>query len=140
MTRVSLKTGSRCALTDITAEVSRIVTQSDIAEGLCCVYSPHTTAGITINENADPSVKRDILVWMDQAVPERGNYTHAEGNSDAHIKTLMTGLSAVVPVSDAKLVLGTWQGIYFCEYDGPRNRQYCVQVIGTNRKGDRNDG
>lgn len=126
---ISLVTRSRCELRDITGEIRSVLSASGVEEGLVCVCSPHTTAGITINENADPSVKRDILAWMGKTIPERGDYTHGEGNSDAHIKTLMTGLSVQIPVHKGELVLGTWQGIYFCEYDGPRNRNFTVQIL-----------
>jgi secondary thiamine-phosphate synthase enzyme len=130
LSRFSLRTTTRCELIDITGEVRKNLSVSGIREGLCCVYSPHTTAGITINENADPDVKRDILSWLGKSVPASGNFTHAEGNSDAHIKTLMTGSSVMVPVHQGDLVLGTWQGIYFSEFDGPRDRKVFIQIIG----------
>ena len=94
------------------------------------VIVPHTTAGVTINEAADPAVVRDILASLDKLVPARDNYTHAEGNSDAHIKTTLTGSSVQLPVTNGKLVLGTWQGVFFCEYDGPRRRRFGVQCVG----------
>jgi secondary thiamine-phosphate synthase enzyme len=99
------------------------------AAGLCQVFVPHTTAAVTINENADPSVVDDILARMSRLVPADGGYSHAEGNSDAHIKTSLFGSSVLVPVEGGRLALGTWQGIYFCEFDGPRARQVHVQVL-----------
>ncbi|MEN8150473.1 MAG: secondary thiamine-phosphate synthase enzyme YjbQ [Planctomycetota bacterium] len=115
---------------DITPEVRRIVGESGVAEGTATVYCPHTTGAITINENADPSVKRDVLTKLADLVPRHGDYHHAEGNSDAHIKSILTGASEQIPVSGGRLVLGTWQGIFFCEYDGPRSRRVHVTVTG----------
>ena len=117
-------------LVDITPEVRRIVADSGVAEGFVTVYCPHTTGAITINENADPTVKRDVLTKLADLIPRRGDYRHAEGNSDAHIKSILTGASEQIPVSGGRLVLGTWQGIFFCEYDGPRSRRVHVTVTG----------
>jgi secondary thiamine-phosphate synthase enzyme len=94
------------------------------------VYVPHTTAAVTINENADSSVKRDIISKLSQLIPENDNYTHLEGNSDAHVKSSLVGVNVVIPVDSGDLVLGTWQGIYFCEFDGPRTRKFVVQIVG----------
>ncbi len=125
-----LPTYKRCTLINITRSVRDAVQKSGIAEGLATVYCPHTTAGITINENADPDVTADILAALEKMVPDM-DYAHIEGNSPAHIKTLMTGSSAAVPVSGGSLALGRWQCVYFCEYDGPRDRKFYVQVVGT---------
>jgi len=129
MERLSLRTQSCTQLIDITTEVQNIVRKSKIKEGICFVFVPHTTAGITINENADPSVRQDIINHLEKMVPSRGNYQHSEGNSDAHIKASLLGFSVSVPVENNNLVLGTWQGIYFAEFDGPRTRNYFVKVL-----------
>ena len=125
----TLSTGERTALIDITARAAEIVAETGIAEGLCVVSSPHTTAGITVNENADPTVKRDVLMELGKIVPEHDGYLHAEGNSAAHLKATLTGLSASIPITGGRLALGTWQGVYFCEFDGPRRREVRVTVI-----------
>lgn len=117
---------------DITAEVRRALQESGVTDGLVCVFVPHTTAGVSINENADPDVKRDVLFALERAVPNSG-FHHGEGNSDAHTKALMTGFSLTVIAQDGRLVLGTWQSIYFCEYDGPRHRKATVKIIESNR-------
>jgi secondary thiamine-phosphate synthase enzyme len=113
----------------ITAEVKDAVAQSGVGDGLCVVYCPHTTAGITINENADPDVARDLLLGLNKAFPDRAEFCHAEGNSSAHLKASCVGSSVTVIVQKGRLVLGTWQGIYFCEFDGPRKRNFLVSVI-----------
>ena len=115
---------------DITAKVSDAARASGIQDGICCVCVPHTTAGVTINENADPSVARDIDTTLTSLVPFAGDYLHGEGNSAAHIKAALVGTSEIVPLVDGQLQLGTWQGIYFCEFDGPRNRQVWVKAVG----------
>ncbi|MHA2037577.1 MAG: secondary thiamine-phosphate synthase enzyme YjbQ [Promethearchaeota archaeon] len=121
-------------LIDITNEIDKIVRNSNIREGVCRVFIPHTTAGITINENADHSVKRDISNFLRKLIPQGGgfgySYKHGEGNSDAHIKCTLTGNSADVLIHEKRLMLGTWQGLMFAEYDGPRNRRVFVQVQG----------
>jgi secondary thiamine-phosphate synthase enzyme len=129
-TEVDVPTGSRTQLLDITGIVAGELTKSEVKSGTCTVYMPHTTAGLTINENADPDVARDILAGLARLVPATGDYRHAEGNSDAHIKASLTGFSVMVPVIDGRLALGTWQGIYFCEFDGPRNRRVLVGIAG----------
>jgi secondary thiamine-phosphate synthase enzyme len=129
MRRLTLSTTRREDLVDITAEVARAVSDAGLAEGAALVYSPHTTAGITINEGADPDVRRDILAHLAQLVPNRADFRHAEGNSDAHIKTSLMGPSQLVPVTGGRLQLGTWQKIYFCEFDGPRKRTVLVQCL-----------
>lgn len=128
MKTINIRSSKRCELIDITPEVRQAVQESGMKNGLVCVFVPHTTAGVSINENADPDVKRDVLFALDRAVPNSGFY-HGEGNSDAHTKALMTGFSLTVIVEDARLVLGTWQSIYFCEYDGPRQRRAYIKII-----------
>ncbi len=126
--RFSVSTHSRSELIDITSQVEDIVKQSRVKEGTCRVFIPHTTAGIIINEGADPSVRRDILNQLDKMVPWSGDYQHREGNSPAHIKASLVGSSETVFIEDGRLVLGTWQSLYFCEFDGPRHRQVIVKV------------
>ena len=129
-----VKSPQREALIDITNEINKIVRNSKIQEGVCRVFIPHTTAGITINENADPSVKKDISHFLGKLIPRGGglgySYKHGEGNSDAHIKCSLTGHSVEIIIHEKKLMLGTWQGIMFAEYDGPRNRKVFVQIQG----------
>ncbi len=122
-------TRRRTELVAITSEAARIVRESGVRSGVCVVFVPHTTAGITINENADPDVVRDMDAALEQVVPWRANYAHAEGNAAAHVKASLMGSSVTVPVEEGRLVLGTWQGIYFCEFDGPRERQVYVQIL-----------
>jgi len=125
----NIKTRAGSEMLDITGEVGRIVAESGIEKGVCYIYIPHTTAGVTINENADPDVTRDILAELAKIIPWNDGYRHGEGNSAAHIKASMMGFSQVVFVENGSLVLGTWQGIYFCEFDGPRTRKVYVKVI-----------
>lgn len=120
---LTVRTHSRTEFVDITSEVARVVAQSGVAEGICMVFVPHTTAGVTINENADPSVRSDILKELNSIVPFEDGYAHAEGNSAAHVKSSMMGCSCMAPIREGRLALGTWQGIYFCEFDGPRSRK-----------------
>ncbi len=128
---IALRTSRRSEMVDITRKVAAAVKDSGFQEGLCTVYSPHTTAGITINEAADPDVRRDMEKELDKIVPWSDGYAHAEGNSAAHIKTSMTGPSVTIPVQKGVLTLGTWQGIYFAEWDGPRSRRVIVQLLGS---------
>ncbi|PLX41120.1 MAG: hypothetical protein C0609_11285 [Deltaproteobacteria bacterium] len=128
MKTFQVRTRSRAELVDVTGEVARIIAESGILEGLATVYVPHTTAGVTINENADPDVKRDIIAFMDRLIPRDWGFRHIEGNSDAHIKASMMGFSAQIPVTGGRPALGTWQGIYFAEFDGPRSRKCHVTV------------
>ncbi|MFX0036945.1 MAG: secondary thiamine-phosphate synthase enzyme YjbQ [Candidatus Hermodarchaeota archaeon] len=129
-----IKTPEREILVDITNEINKIVRNTTIEEGVCRIFVPHTTAGITINENADPSVIRDISNYLNKLIPRGGglgySYRHGEGNSDAHIKCTLTGHSVDIIIHENRLMLGTWQGIMFVEYDGPRNRKVYVQVHG----------
>ena len=126
---IPVRTSSRSQFVEITSQVQNAVKQSGVTQGICTVYVPHTTAGVTINENADPDVVRDILDTLDRLVPESSHYRHREGNADSHVKAGMMGFSVTVFVEDARLALGRWQGIYFCEFDGPRSRQVYVKVV-----------
>ena len=125
---LSVKTGSRTELKDITSAVQEEVSRAGVQDGICVVYVPHTTAGITINEGADPAVCHDIIEKLDQIVPRNAGYRHMEGNSDSHIKASMMGSSVSVLVESGRLVLGTWQKIFFCEFDGPRSRRVYVKI------------
>ncbi|MCX6384977.1 MAG: secondary thiamine-phosphate synthase enzyme YjbQ [Actinobacteria bacterium] len=126
---INIKTFQRIDFIDITYEIEKQVRQSGIKEGLCCLFVPHTTAGLTVNENCDPAVKNDIRLKINDLIPYKDSYTHSEGNSDAHIKSTLFGPSLTLIISGSKLVLGTWQGIYFCEFDGPRNRNLFVKIL-----------
>jgi secondary thiamine-phosphate synthase enzyme len=126
---LALTTQSRCQMLDITAEVERAVAACGVGDGLCVVYSPHTTAGVTVNEHADADVAHDILLWLRRAVPRAlPGFRHAEGNSDSHIKAALVGTSATLLIRDGHLALGPWQGIFFCEFDGPRQRRCWVRI------------
>jgi len=114
---------------DITNYIKESIKNSKISDGIAVIYVPHTTAGLTINENADPSVKKDILKFLKEKIPKNYNFSHLEGNSDAHIKSSLFGSSLTVIISHGKPLLGTWQGIYFCEFDGPRNRTFYVKIM-----------
>ncbi|MDD2752050.1 MAG: secondary thiamine-phosphate synthase enzyme YjbQ [Candidatus Omnitrophica bacterium] len=129
MQSIKLKTTKRIELIDITAEVGKIVAKSKISDGICFISCPHTTAGLTINENADPSVKQDIINALNKLAPTNAGYAHSEGNSDSHIKASLFGPTLTVFVENARLALGTWQGLYFCEGDGPREREVWVKII-----------
>ena len=129
MKEISLETHSRVEMIDITAAVQKAIGEEKIEEGICLVYAPHTTAAVTINENADPDVPRDILAALDRAVPFSANYRHAEGNSAAHVKSSLVGASELVIIENGRLVLGTWQSIFFCEFDGPRSRKVLISII-----------
>ena len=126
--KITVKTDKRDDFINITSRVKKIIVSERFENGMCNIFIPHTTAGVTINEAADPDVVRDVLYKLDSMVPWKENYHHLEGNSAAHIKTLLTGSSLNLPVSDGKLILGTWQGIYFCEYDGPRSRSAVISL------------
>ncbi len=129
MREIGVRTHARCEMIDITAEVAAL-TPPDLACGVCHVFSQHTTAGLTVNENADPDVRHDLLAKLERLVPERESfYRHGEGNSAAHLKGALVGFSVAVPVVDGRLALGTWQGIYLCEFDGPRSRRVWVCFI-----------
>ncbi|MFP4351018.1 MAG: secondary thiamine-phosphate synthase enzyme YjbQ, partial [Desulfococcaceae bacterium] len=126
---LNVKSGSKTELIDITSRVREAVSSAGVKEGICMVYVPHTTAAVTINESADSSVKRDILMVLNDMVPWKADYRHAEGNSPAHVKSTLVGASELVAVEDGKPVLGTWQGIFFCEFDGPRSRKVHVRFL-----------
>jgi len=130
--RLQVETTERAQMVDLTERVRQVVRASGIASGLCHVFCPHTTAGLTVNENADPDVSHDLLLALRNAVPAEasaGRYRHGEGNSDAHVKASLAGASALLPVEGGALVLGTWQGVFLCEFDGPRRRTVQVKVI-----------
>jgi secondary thiamine-phosphate synthase enzyme len=125
----NVKTRSRTEFIDITSQVQSAVDYSRVINGICQIYVPHTTAAVTINEGADPSVQRDIINSLNMLIPHNGNYHHGEGNSDAHIKTSLVGSSEMVIIEKGKLQLGTWQSVFFCEFDGPRSRKAFVKII-----------
>ncbi|MEJ2101739.1 MAG: secondary thiamine-phosphate synthase enzyme YjbQ [Desulfobacterales bacterium] len=125
---LSVKTSHRTELINITSKIAELVKKSGVAEGRCILYVPHTTAAVTINESADPSVKEDILMVLNQIVPWDANYRHMEGNSPAHVKSTLVGASEMVAIENGSLALGTWQGIFFCEFDGPRTRKVHVRI------------
>ena len=125
---IPIKTAKRTELVNITGKVEQIVKESKVAGGLCVVYTPHTTAAITINENADPDVIADIIAKLNKLIPENENYLHSEGNGDAHIKSSLLGCEKTLLIKQGKLLLGTWQGIYFCEFDGPRERKVLIKI------------
>ena len=129
MQTLSVKTVRRTQLVDVTAQVQKVVASSGVSNGICYLYVPHTTAAITINECADPDVARDIEGALDRLVPAAGPYRHSEGNSDSHVKSVLVGASQVIHVEGGKLALGRWQGVFFCEFDGPRDRLLQVKVV-----------
>ena len=126
---MNIKTFQRVEFLDITAVVEELVKNSKVAEGICVLFVPHTTAGLTINENSDTSVKNDIRLKINKMIPYQEEYSHSEGNSDAHIKSSLFGPSLNLIITDGRLFLGIWQGIYFCEFDGPRNRRLYVKIL-----------
>lgn len=129
MEKISVKTTQRVGLIDITDKVQLVVSKSSLKDGVCYIFVPHTTAGLTINEDADPSVRKDINSSLNKLIPHRAGYAHTEGNADAHIKSSLFGSSLTVFIEGGSLALGTWQGIYFCEGDGPRQRQVWIKLI-----------
>ena len=132
-----VKTKQRSQIVDITDVVRQRVKKHNVRDGIAIVYVPHTTAAVTINENYDPDVKHDLLKKLDELIPKRESYyQHGEGNSDSHLKTAIVGNSATVLIEQGRLVLGQWQGIYFCEFDGPRDREVFVKVVDVNPKAD----
>ena len=128
-----VRTSTQTEFIDITRSVQEAVKKTGVKDGICIVFIPHTTAAVTINENADPSVIHDILMELNKIVPSKDQYRHMEGNSPAHIKTSLVGCSEIVFVESGRLALGTWQGIFLCEFDGPRNRKVHVKVISNGR-------
>lgn len=129
MKTLRIRTERRTQLVDVTNEVQRAVQESGVKTGVCYVYVPHTTAGVAINEHADPDVAQDLEDVLDRLVPHHGPYRHGEGNSDSHAKTVLTGTSQMVFVENGRLALGTWQGIFLCEFDGPRERKLLVKAV-----------
>ena len=127
---IEIRTRAKEEFVDLTAEVGRVVTGSGVASGICVVTVPHTTAGVTVNENADPDVRADLLMTLRRIVPDALPYSHAEGNSPAHVKASLVGSSVTLVIESGRLKLGTWQGVFFCEFDGPRTRRVWVQVVG----------
>lgn len=130
MNIIEVRTRAREEFVDLTAQMERIVAASGIREGVCLVTVPHTTAGVTVNESADPDVRADLAMVLRRIVPDAFPYAHGEGNSPAHVKAALVGSSTSLVVEDGRLRLGTWQGIFFCEFDGPRSRQAWVQILG----------
>ena len=129
MKEISVRSSSRFEMIDITEAVRKTAREEKIESGIVLVYTPHTTAAVTINENADPDVPRDLLAALDRAVPLSANYRHTEGNPAAHVKSSMVGASEMVIIENGRLVLGTWQSIFFCEFDGPRSRKVIVKFL-----------
>ena len=127
---IEIRTRAKEEFVDLTAEVGRVAAASGVASGVCVVAVPHTTAGITVNENADPDVRADLLMTLRRIVPDTLPYAHAEGNSPAHVKAALVGSSVSLIVEDGRLRLGTWQGVFFCEFDGPRTRKVWIQIVG----------
>ena len=128
--KLNVSTSKHTQMLDITEKIQAAVTESGVTDGICTVFIPHTTAAVTINENADPDVVRDFTMEINKIVPWEDGYHHMEGNSAAHLKSSMIGFSEEIIIDRGRLVLGTWQGIYFCEFDGPRNRKVFVKIMG----------
>ncbi len=131
MKQLAVKTNSRFEMIDITNHVRSVLRESNVKSGICYVFVPHTTAAVTINENADPDVPRDIIMELDKVIPLHDNYRHMEGNSAAHIKASLVGSSEMIFIENGSLVLGTWQSLFFCEFDGPRTRKVFVKLVPT---------
>jgi secondary thiamine-phosphate synthase enzyme len=129
MNQITIKTGARFEMIDITGRIRSLLQDKGFTDGFCFIFVPHTTAAVTINENADPDVPRDIITIMDRLVPLTGNYRHLEGNSAAHVKASLIGASEWLMVENGGLVLGTWQSVFFCEFDGPRTRKIIVRLL-----------
>ena len=130
LSKFEISTKNRTQMIDITSEIRNIVSKSGIENGIVVVHIPHTTAAVTINENADPDVQQDMTRFMDELIPNKNWFRHMEGNSDSHIKSSLFGCDQTIIIENGKMVLGTWQGIYFCEFDGPRTRKVYVKVMG----------
>jgi secondary thiamine-phosphate synthase enzyme len=125
---LNIKSRAKIEFIDITEDINEAIKESGVQSGICYIYIPHTTAGLTINEGADPSVKRDIITTLNKLIPFEGDYQHMEGNSAAHIKSTVVGVSQFVVIEDGKAILGTWQSVYFCEFDGPRHRRVIIKI------------
>ena len=131
---INVKSRARTEVIDITEKVQEVLKDTGISSGICNVFVPHTTAAVTVNEGADPTVQRDIQTFLNKMVPFEGDYQHREGNSSAHIKTTLIGVSQTVLIDEGRLVLGTWQSIFFCEFDGPRHRRVALKIIASDKK------
>lgn len=131
MEKIYVQTGKRVDFVDITYQIEEIVKNKKVNNGVCFLFVPHTTCGLTINENADPSVRKDIIRKLNELVPENDNYSHLEGNADSHIKSTITGHSLILFIENNSLKLGTWQGVYLCEFDGPRKREVWLKIVPT---------
>lgn len=131
MEKIYVQTGKRVDFVDITYQIEEIVKNKKVNNGVCFLFVPHTTCGLTINENADPSVRKDIIRKLNELVPEDDNYSHLEGNADSHIKSTITGHSLILFIENNSLKLGTWQGVYLCEFDGPRKREVWLKIVPT---------
>lgn len=131
MEKIYIQTGKRVDFVDITYQIEEIVKNKKVNNGVCFLFVPHTTCGLTINENADPSVRKDIIRKLNELVPENDNYSHLEGNADSHIKSTITGHSLILFIENNSLKLGTWQGVYLCEFDGPRKREVWLKIVPT---------
>jgi secondary thiamine-phosphate synthase enzyme len=131
MKEINIRTDSQVEMIDITAAVQAAVKERNASGGCCIIFTPHTTAAVTINENADPDVQRDMISALEKAVPQNAHYRHAEGNSAAHVKSSLVGASETVLIENGRLVLGTWQSIFFCEFDGPRSRRVIIKIVKT---------
>jgi secondary thiamine-phosphate synthase enzyme len=129
MKTLRVRTSRRTQFVDVTPEVEKVVREAGVNSGVCHVYVPHTTAGVIVNEHADPDVASDIEAALDRLIPHKGPYRHAEGNSDSHIKAMLAGTSQIVLIEGGRLALGRWQGIFFCEFDGPRERSLIVKIL-----------
>ena len=134
MQQLTVKTHDRTEMIDVTNQVEEAIRAEGLQDGICMLYVPHTTAGVTINESADPSVRRDILMVLNQMVPWNADYKHMEGNSPAHVKSSLIGASQLVAVEKGRMVLGTWQGIFFCEFDGPRTRKLMLKLVDSSNR------
>ena len=131
---INVKSRARTEFIDITEKVQEVLKDTGISSGICNIFVPHTTAAITVNEGADPTVQRDIQMFLNRMVPFEGDYQHREGNSSAHIKATLIGVSQMFLIDEGRLVLGTWQSIFFCEFDGPRHRRVALKIIGSDKK------
>jgi secondary thiamine-phosphate synthase enzyme len=131
---INVKSRERTEFIDITDKIQEVLKEAGISSGVCNIFVPHTTAAVTVNEGADPTVQRDIQAFLNRMVPFEGDYHHREGNSSAHIKTTLIGVSQTVLIEEGRLVLGTWQSIFFCEFDGPRHRRVALKIIAGVKK------
>jgi secondary thiamine-phosphate synthase enzyme len=131
---VNVKSRARTEFIDITGQIQDVLKEVGISSGVCTIFVPHTTAAVTVNEGVDPTVQRDIQTFLNKMVPFEGDYHHREGNSAAHIKTTLVGVSQTVLIEESRLVLGTWQSIFFCEFDGPRHRRVALKIMAGDKK------